>query len=151
MVEQSLEGGCLCGRVRYQIDRYTGPVSHCHCRHCQRSSAAAFVTWVELNAEDFSWTGVTPAEDRRPSDTTSEAIRTFCVACGSSLTYARIGKDWLAVTVSSLDDPEAVKPEMHVYACRELSWAKLHDGLPRHDQLPPAHSAADPTAVRSCS
>jgi hypothetical protein len=35
------------------------------------------------------------------------------------------------VTVCSLDEPESVRPQSHVFASRLLSWAEPSDRLPR--------------------
>ena len=51
-----IKGGCLCGRVRYEI---TGPLfdaDHCHCSMCRRQHGAAFSTYAEFNPGDFKWT-----------------------------------------------------------------------------------------------
>ena len=31
----AVQGTCLCGEVRYQIDGPLGPMSHCHCSMCR--------------------------------------------------------------------------------------------------------------------
>ena len=41
-----LEGGCLCGAVRYRVGGKTR-VTHCHCLHCRKLGGAPYVTWVE--------------------------------------------------------------------------------------------------------
>jgi len=48
-----IEGGCLCGGVRYRL--YTAParLSDCHCIDCRRASAAPFVTWGEVPRDDI--------------------------------------------------------------------------------------------------
>ena len=37
-----LQGGCRCGRVRYQIDDEPKFSFACHCTDCQQLSASAF-------------------------------------------------------------------------------------------------------------
>ena len=41
-----LEGGCLCGGVRYRISAEPHHASYCHCRMCQRSAGAPVVAWL---------------------------------------------------------------------------------------------------------
>ena len=38
-----LEGGCLCGAVRYRISAAPSHTDYCHCRMCQRSTGAPVV------------------------------------------------------------------------------------------------------------
>ena len=37
---EPLEGGCLCGRVRYRVMAAPLDGAYCHCRMCQKSSGA---------------------------------------------------------------------------------------------------------------
>ncbi len=52
--EDSLDGGCLCGSVRYAIDR-AGIVgqAHCHCRDCQRATGSAFASFCFVPDASF--------------------------------------------------------------------------------------------------
>src|SRR6516225_12404475 len=37
-----IEGGCLCGKVRYSADAEPAFVGVCHCGNCQKASGTAF-------------------------------------------------------------------------------------------------------------
>jgi hypothetical protein len=38
-----IEGGCVCGGVRYRLEAAPTQVNDCHCLDCRRSSGAPFV------------------------------------------------------------------------------------------------------------
>ena len=40
--------------------------------------------------------------------------------------------DEVDITTCSLDDPEALTPEDHIYTRSRLRWVVLGDGLPEH-------------------
>ena len=124
-----IEGGCLCGAIRYRIESPSRRTTSCHCLHCRRSSAAAFVTWAEFRASDFSILAGSPSRyESRPGVT-----RQFCGSCGTQLTYRRADDPMTVdVTACSLDDPDDVKPDDHVWCDRMLPWVKISDGLPRY-------------------
>lgn len=44
----NMQGGCLCGAVRYEATGRPHNVTHCHCADCRRSSGAAFVRWASF-------------------------------------------------------------------------------------------------------
>ena len=44
-----LEGGCLCGAVRYRISAEPIDAGYCHCRMCQRSTGAPVVSWLTMS------------------------------------------------------------------------------------------------------
>ena len=41
MAELPLTGGCLCGRVRYEITEPLVSAGYCHCKRCQRRTGSA--------------------------------------------------------------------------------------------------------------
>ncbi len=55
-MSKSLQGGCLCGRVRFTLQEPPLRATHCHCRMCQLAAGAPFVTWAVVRQADFSWT-----------------------------------------------------------------------------------------------
>jgi hypothetical protein len=50
-----IRGGCLCGGVRFEIDRAVGPFEFCHCRRCRKVSGSAFVAGLGVRRDDFRW------------------------------------------------------------------------------------------------
>lgn len=124
-----LTGGCLCGAVRYRATGEPLVVAHCHCRMCQRQSGAAFVTWVAFPVAAFAFTAGSPASLR----SSAKAERTFCAACGGTLTFRHDdSRHQVDVAAGSLDDPEAITPTDHIWTSSQLSWLTLGDRLPRH-------------------
>jgi hypothetical protein len=43
-----LEGGCLCGKVRYSAEAEPAFVGVCHCKNCQKGTGTAFAIVVAL-------------------------------------------------------------------------------------------------------
>jgi hypothetical protein len=124
-----VEGGCLCGAVRYRADGEANGITHCHCRTCRRASGAAFVTWVGFDSEKFTFIEGTPASYA----SSANVVRTFCGECGTALTYQRQDlPSSIDITVGSMDDPEAVRPQNHTWTESQLSWISLGDGLPKY-------------------
>jgi len=130
----AIEGGCFCGAVRYRADEHTDSVAHCHCRHCRAASGATLMTWVEAPRTAFRWTAEKPAAYRHGSDWKTSITRRFCSNCGTSLTYERDGSDSLDIAVGSMDEPDAVAPEHHVYDSSRIGWFDVADQLPRYDK-----------------
>jgi len=126
----TMEGGCFCGALRYRIKGIPRRVTHCHCVHCRRTSGAPFVTWAEFSPAQFEFVTGTPGRcESRPKVT-----RQFCANCGTQLTYEHADEPGtIDVTAASLDAPDAVHPEDHVWCDRMLPWVQLSDGLPRYN------------------
>jgi hypothetical protein len=116
-MSSALEGGCLCGAVRYRIDGPPLETSICHCATCRRAAGAPSVAWATVPAAAFALTQGRPAGYASSPGVT----RTHCAACGTSLTWQRDGGE-IDVTLASLDDPEALPPTRETWLSQRLSW-----------------------------
>jgi hypothetical protein len=129
-----LEGGCLCGAVRYRVTGDSIAVVYCHCSMCRRASGAAVVNWAMFPQEQLAIVQGTPA-----IYASSPGVeRSFCGSCGTQLTFrADFMPGLVDLTVGSLDDPTALPPQMHIWEKSRVPWLQLADALPRHDGIPP--------------
>ncbi len=100
-------------------------VHYCHCRMCQRAVGNVFITLVPLHKTHLRWHG-TPSFYR----SSSLATRGFCGRCGTPLSFAYDASEWISVTLGSLDEPAAMKPEMHCGVEAKLPWLHIDDDLP---------------------
>jgi hypothetical protein len=124
-----VEGGCLCGAIRYQVQGAPLHAGYCHCRMCQRVAGAPVVAWATWPADRFAWSQGEPTAFA----SSAQGERSFCPNCGSSLTFIDPGdRAVVEVTLASLDDPSLVTPEEHIWTTSRVPWLKLDDQLPRH-------------------
>ncbi|MGQ0658047.1 MAG: GFA family protein [Chromatiales bacterium] len=122
-------GGCLCGYIRYQIAGAPVNSGYCHCRMCQRSSGAPVTAWATFPIESFRLT----AGVLTTYQSSAEAVRHFCGHCGTPITFRNLhGPTTLDVTLSSLDDPEALPPQFHIWTSSQRRWLHIADELPRY-------------------
>jgi hypothetical protein len=125
----AIEGGCLCGAIRYCAEGTAYGITHCHCRTCRRATGAPFVTWAGVDRDKFTFVQGRPVSFASSKD----VVRTFCGACGTPLTYQRADSpDSIDITLSSMDDPEALQPEDHTWTESRLSWISINDQLPQY-------------------
>lgn len=135
-MSQALEGGCLCGTVRYRATTRPMMVGHCYCTDCRKSSGTTHCTHAAVPDEAFSATGNIKFHDR-PADSGNIVSRGFCPECGSAiLSYNSAMPGMTFIRVSSLDDPDAVEPQMTVYASRAPAWATIDRSKPAFDEMP---------------
>jgi hypothetical protein len=123
------EGGCLCGQLRFRVS--AGPLQsgYCHCRMCQKNSGAPVVAWVTFPVTSFSWTHGKPAIYQ----SSARARREFCAACGSYVAFrSESAPSEVSVNTTSLDDPAAFPPAMHIYTASRVPWLHIQDELPSY-------------------
>lgn len=129
-----LEGGCMCGAIRYRIDAPPRDAAYCHCRMCQRSAGAPVLPWLTAASGAFAWTKGEPRVYR----SSPKAERLFCPTCGTQLVFREVAKpDHVDVTLASLDDPKAVPPSHHIWTESRLAWFDTRDDLPRYPRSGP--------------
>ena len=126
----TVQGGCLCGRVRFALQLPTLFCGHCHCSMCRRAHGAGVVTWAAVRREQLEvLAGEELLRRYRSSD---HGTRSFCRICGSQLFCESSGHpETVDVTLASLDGPIDRSPQLHVYHTDRVEWLTLGDDLPR--------------------
>ncbi len=126
-----LTGGCLCGKVRYQIDAEPVRMALCHCRTCQQFLGAAAFPALFVPAEALTITGEFK-EYATLADSGNTMYRGFCPECGTALfgrnsRFTRIRP----VSAVTLDDPSAFKPQMDIWVASAQPWDVMDPALPK--------------------
>lgn len=144
-MSKKLSGSCLCGAVTYRSAAAPMMAGHCYCADCRKASGTGHSTHVAMPEQGLELKGVLKFYDR-PADSGNLVSRGFCPECGSAVLSRNSAMPGVVfLRASSLDDPNAVAPQMIVYASRAPSWDKLDAGLPAFPEMPPA---APPTGRR---
>ncbi|WP_220347807.1 GFA family protein [Alkalilimnicola ehrlichii] len=47
------QGGCLCGKVRYEYEGAFDELSMCHCSQCRKAQGSAFVAVAPIRSAQF--------------------------------------------------------------------------------------------------
>jgi hypothetical protein len=123
------EGGCTCRAVRYRMAAVPMIVHCCHCRWCQRETGSAFVINAVVETDSLAVTGETELVDT-PSQSGKGQKIARCPQCRVALWshYPQAGPKLAFVRVGTLDDPDAVPPDVHIYAASKQPWVRLPEG-----------------------
>jgi hypothetical protein len=105
------EGGCDCKRVRYRMQSPPLVVHCCHCRWCQRETGASFA----LNA----MIGLGQRIARCPE--CQVAVWSHYAGAGPLIKFVRVG---------TLDDPDLLRPDIHIFTESKQPWFTLPMGAP---------------------
>jgi len=119
-----VQGGCMCGQVRYAavgVPLYTG---YCHCRSCRHHSGAAVAGMLVFQHENVRFT----AGGLSIYASSPGIERGFCSHCGTSLTWK--GHGLISLHIGTLDDPDAHAPTLHWRSDERSPWCDVGRGLP---------------------
>jgi len=130
----AMEGGCACGAIRYKLAEPPLIVHACHCRDCQRITGSAFVInlWIERKFVEAAGQPPKSFKLAGGSGQTHEVF--FCGDCGTYVwsRYHGAPGDALFVRAGTLDRPEAVKPDVHIFTRSKLPWLDLPADVPAY-------------------
>jgi hypothetical protein len=133
-----IEGGCLCGKVRYSGDTEPTFVAVCHCKNCQKATGTAFNIVVGVPTPALTIQGTLKAYADR-GDSGKALSRMFCPECGSSvIDEAEAFPGMAFILAGTLDDTSWVKPGMEIFCDSAQPWVALGGERQRFLNMPPA-------------
>jgi hypothetical protein len=131
-----IEGGCLCGKVRYSADAEPIFTGVCHCTNCQKGTGTAFSVVVALPKPALSVQGALTTFQGR-GDSGKSTYRRFCPECGSAvIDEAEVMPDVSMIMAGTLDDASWVKPAMEIFCDSAQSWVNLGGERQRFPKMP---------------
>ena len=131
-----LQGGCLCGKVRYSAEAEPVFSGVCHCTDCQKFTGSAFSTVVGIPKDAITLTGTTKTFTKN-GDSGKPIHRHFCPECGSAvMDEAEMMPGIVMLNTGTLDDPSQVKPAMQIYCDSAQPWAQLGGDTKSFPKMP---------------
>lgn len=127
-----MDGGCTCRAVRYRLLSRPLFVNCCHCRWCQRETGSAFVLNAMIEADRVRLLAGAPEVVLTPSESGKGQKIARCPVCRVALwsNYPGAGDAVRFVRVGTLDDPDALPPEIHIFTMSKQPWVVLPPGTP---------------------
>ncbi|GIX23850.1 MAG: hypothetical protein KatS3mg122_1081 [Caldimonas sp.] len=127
-----IEGGCDCRAVRYRMESAPLYVHCCHCRWCQRESGSAFALNALIEADRVANLGEPPEQVNTPSQSGAGQLIARCPKCKVAVWshYAGAGPVVKFVRVGTLDNPDLLPPDIHIFTASKQPWVVLPAGVP---------------------
>lgn len=122
-----LSGRCACGKIHYRLGANPLIVHACHCRDCQRITGGPFVINLWIERKFVTSEGVEPRSFRLTGGSGKAHDVFFCGDCGTYLWSFYHGAPGAALFVraGTLEHPEAVRPDVHIFTRDKLPWIQL--------------------------
>ena len=133
-----IEGGCLCGAVRYQANAEPVMQVVCHCETCQKNTGSAFSFNLAVPKESLEVTTDALKIYVDHSGASGQPFdRAFCSNCGSPIYGSGPAYGALAfIKAGTLDDPSWVDPKVHIWCSEKLGWTEIPDGATQAEKNP---------------
>ncbi|NUO89164.1 MAG: GFA family protein [Cupriavidus sp.] len=149
------EGGCTCRAVRYRMATAPLFVHCCHCRWCQRETGASFALNAMIEADRVALLSGEPEVVDTPSASGQGQQIARCPSCHVAVwsSYAGSGPILRFVRVGTLDQPDLLPPDIHIYTASKQPWVSIPHTTPAvmayydREQYWPAASLARRLAI----
>ena len=131
----TIQGSCLCGTVRFEIDGPFSMMMSCHCSMCRKHHGAPFVTFAGAPLEGFRW--LSGESSLRYYASSPGGQRSFCSVCGSVGPMLMPSMGLAVVPAGMLEGDPGIRPQAHLFVGSKAPWHEISDSLPQHEAFPP--------------
>lgn len=127
-----LAGGCDCRFIRFRIETRPLFVHCCHCRWCQRESGSSFALNAMIESDRVTLLTGEPELVDTPSASGRGQKIARCPKCRIAVWshYAGGGTAVRFVRVGTLDQPDLLPPDIHIFTSTKQPWVLLPAGTP---------------------
>ena len=125
------EGGCACRDVRFRMTSRPMVVHGCHCRWCQRETGSAFAQNAVIETDRVDLLNRAPERIVTPSQSGKGQVILRCPTCQVAVWshYPGLGQKLAFVRVGTLDEPDLLPPDIHIYTASKQPWMILPEGV----------------------
>ena len=137
-----VDGGCTCRFVRYRITTKPMIVHCCHCRWCQRESGAAFALNAMIESDRVELLEGKVEVIDTPTNSGKGQKISRCPNCRIALwsNYGGGGDAVRFVRVGTLNEPDQLPPDIHIFTASKQPWVVLPPDTPA---VPEYYNAAE--------
>lgn len=139
MQQIHVQGGCLCGEIRFRVDGALLGSAACHCRDCQYVCGGAPAYVIVVARSSLELIKGSPSKFTNTAASGALRIRHFCPTCGTPL-FAEDSNypDAISIKVGSLDDTTFFRPDAQFWTGSAPPWHTIDADKPRFDKGPGA-------------
>jgi hypothetical protein len=134
-MSNKINGGCLCGAIKFELDEDFKAFYLCHCKQCQTLTGSAFASNLLTHPRNISWlTGIDSVITYEHPD--REFSKSFCKFCGSALPFVNKTRTSLVVPAGSLRSEIQEKVQANIFVSEKACWSFTEPDLKNHERFP---------------
>lgn len=141
MKKAKYTGGCLCGKVRYEITGEIKDIVCCHCSRCRKAQGSAFATNGNVNSDEFKF--ISGESELTGHEATQGQTKYFCKHCGSPIiSKSKANKDKVRVRLGTVESEITERPIGHIFVGSKANWEEIEGDIPQYDTYEPGRQKA---------
>ena len=132
-MSKPIEGGCLCGAVRYETKAKPIFALHCYCRQCQHITGAGHASQFAVPSASVTLRGKVSRYEMK-AESGNSVTSVFCAVCGSPIFKKSEGyPQFKSFHAATLDDPSLFEPQESVWTSQRQPWDLIDETLPANN------------------
>lgn len=137
MAHVTMNGGCLCGAVRYEISGEAERFYHCHCRRCRKATGTGHASNLLVTPlESIQWIEGESLLRRYKVPEAKRFFNCFCSQCGSPMPRVVPELNGVLIPAGTLDDEPPVRPQARIFWDSRAEWSCSGDDIPVFSEYP---------------
>jgi len=130
-----LNGACVCGRIRYEIEGRPRFMYRCYCGKCRAATGTAFAENLIVDSDKFRI--MAGAEGLAKFESSPQKFRYFCAACGSPIySHGEKTKRVVSVRAGTLEQDPGIRLAYHAFVASKAAWVEISDAQPQFAEWP---------------
>ena len=140
--EFPVQGGCMCGAVRYELKAAPMAVYRCHCKDCQRISNTTHTISMVVKREDAELVSGDLVAYDKPADSGRVVRMQRCAQCGTAIWNEPLASAAvLVMKAGNLDDMSWARPIGNIWTASKAPWERIDPNEPNFEGQPETRDA----------
>lgn len=136
MLRDKYIGGCLCGKVRFEITGEIQDIVCCHCSQCRKAQGSAFATNGNVDSKHFRF--IQGENELTGYESSPGQTKYFCRNCGSPIMSKSTSKpDKVRIRLGTIETDIVERPIGHIFVASKANWEEINGILPQYDEFEP--------------
>lgn len=116
-------GSCLCGKVKFSINKDIQTMYHCHCSLCRKQSGTGANSATLVSETLFEW--VSGMNSIRTFKKDSGFTSCFCTGCGSPVPNKVENSSFIWIPLGLLNEMPVIKKRLGFCLNSKSNWAPV--------------------------
>jgi len=130
-----INGACLCGEIKFEVNNRFGQLYLCHCKQCQKISGSDYASNLFGEVGSLNWLSGENLIERFDYPE-REFTNAFCKVCGSGVPYLNLNGTAIVVRAGSLDGKPLIKTISRIFYAERSQWVDECEATNTHIGFP---------------
>ncbi len=130
-----ITGGCLCGKVEFEVENQFEDLFFCHCQQCRKITGSAHASNLFGDPDGFRWLkgGKDVTIFNYPD---RQFTNVFCRYCGSGLPFLNSDGTKIIVPAGNLNSEPHFSRQSKIFHAEQTQWCRTGEQTRTFDGFP---------------